>query len=183
MAILGNLFHQDVGQLGIGLRPEVDNLVVTFIGGDETHIQVHVDFVNTSISFLNQGLLLSRDNHITQVEGQTAFESHTESHAHDIIQELGCNSVAKFSQDITDDFSQILLSHQFVDEAETLRNHLVEDDTSHGSVGQHHIAVALKVNTTFDASVQMHFLLIESNQHFFRSVELSTLSHYRFFGS
>jgi hypothetical protein len=40
-------FHEDIRELRVGIRPDINHLVVTFVVGDETHVVV----VNTSSNF------------------------------------------------------------------------------------------------------------------------------------
>ena len=63
-----HLLHQDVTQVGIYVSPCIDNLVVTLLVGDETHVIVVGDFLNLLATTLNDSLLLWWDNDITKVK-------------------------------------------------------------------------------------------------------------------
>ena len=59
-----HLLHQGTLQIGIGVRPGINNLVVTLIIGDETHIIIGNNLVNLLVTLRYDVLLLLRDNDI-----------------------------------------------------------------------------------------------------------------------
>ena len=52
LIVFGQLFHQRIGQLGVHMRPDIDDLIVTFVVRDETHVIVVHDLFYLVISFL-----------------------------------------------------------------------------------------------------------------------------------
>ena len=170
LAIGRKLGHHRVGQLVVSMCPDVDNLVVTLVVGDETHVVIVHHFFHVRIGFGNQFFLHLRDNHIAQVERKTALVSRPVSHALDIIQELHRLGIAALLQHIGNDITQGLLGQQGVDETIFLGNHLVEQDTSHRRLQQIRSAVFLG-QTDLDPSVHIHLLLVESDDGFLGRVE------------
>ena len=63
-----NAVHQDVGQLRVGVRPDVNDLVVTFVVRDETHVVVLHHFRHLLRRTIDQLFLLSWDDDVVQVE-------------------------------------------------------------------------------------------------------------------
>ena len=83
-----NAVHQDVGQLRVGVRPDVNDLVVTFVVRDETHVVVLHHFRHLLRRTIDQLFLLPWDNDVVQVERQSTLEGHVEAQVLDIVQEL-----------------------------------------------------------------------------------------------
>ena len=158
------------------MGPYIDDLVGTLGVGDDTHLILLLNFIHFLVGFGDQLCLLFRNEHIAQVEGKTAHESHTEAHAHHIIQELGRSGVATFVQHTTDDVTQSLLGEKLVDITIVFRNHLIEQYTTHGRFGQHHLAITFEVDAAFDGSVEVDLLFIISNNHLFGRVEAHALA-------
>ncbi|CDD88286.1 unknown [Tannerella sp. CAG:51] len=76
LIIICQLFHQNIRQFRIDMSPCIDNLIVSFIISDETHVIIRHDLLYVSIPFINQSFFFWRNNHIGKVKGQTTFESH-----------------------------------------------------------------------------------------------------------
>ena len=70
------------------MRPGVDDLVVTLVVGDETHVVVLHDLLHFGISFLDERLFLRGDDHILQVEGETSLEGHGVTQVLDVVEVL-----------------------------------------------------------------------------------------------
>ena len=70
----GHLLHEGLFQVGVHVGPRIDDLVVTLVVGDETHVVVHRNLVNFLITVLYDALFLGRDDDIVEVEGQTALD-------------------------------------------------------------------------------------------------------------
>ena len=69
--------------------PDVDNPVVTFVVGDETHVEAVGNFFNLSIAFSHKCSLFFRHDDVAEVERQTALECHVVTHVLDVVEELG----------------------------------------------------------------------------------------------
>ena len=73
MVGLGHLLHQCLLDVGVYVCPCINNLVVTFFVGDETHVVVHGDLFNLLVTTLYDVGLFVRYDDITQVERKSAF--------------------------------------------------------------------------------------------------------------
>ena len=62
------LLNQNVRQLAVDVCPCIDNLVVTLVVGDETHVIVVHRLLNSVVTLLYQCLFLLRDQYVGQVE-------------------------------------------------------------------------------------------------------------------
>ena len=114
--LVGNEFlHQYVGKLFVYARPYVDNLIITFVVGDETHIVVAHNLIDLFVAGFHQIALLVWDNDVEQVERQTALERHLITEIFDIVEELSRFCHSRILYDITDDISERFFSKQFVD--------------------------------------------------------------------
>ena len=152
------------------MSPNIDNLVVTFVACDETHIVFLTDSIHFLVSLSNQILFHGRNQHIAEIERQTAFVSHVVTHVLDIIQELGCDSCTKEFHHVTDDVAQSLLVQQSVDVAKSCRNDLVEFDTTHCCL--HHLLDDRAVFLTdrhlhVDDGVHVDLLLVVGDDNLF----------------
>ena len=65
---LGHLFQKNVTDVVIDVRPGINNLIITLVVSDESHIIVVGNLTNLIITLLNQISLLLRDNNIIEVE-------------------------------------------------------------------------------------------------------------------
>ena len=59
--------------------PDVDDLVITLIVGNETHVVIVHYLVDLFVTFIHQFLFFLGNDNIVEVEGQSAPESHLES--------------------------------------------------------------------------------------------------------
>ena len=114
--LVGDEFlHQYVGKLFVYARPYVDNLIITFVVGDETHIVVAHNLIDLFVAGFHQIALLVGDNDVEQVERQTALERHLITKVLDIVEELSRFCHSRVLYDITDNISERFFSKQFVD--------------------------------------------------------------------
>ena len=88
------------------MRPRVDNLIVAFVVGDETHVIVVGNLLNFSISLLHEFSLLVRNDDIIEVEGKTCQISHAITEVLDTIKELTGLSKAHFINNIGNDITE-----------------------------------------------------------------------------
>ena len=85
---LGHFLHQHITEVGVYMSPGIDNLVVTLLIGNETHIIVIGDFLNLLMTLSHDFFLLWWNNDITKVERKTGNVSHTITEVLDTIEEL-----------------------------------------------------------------------------------------------
>ena len=85
---IGHLLHKDVGKAAVDVCPDIDNLVVAFGVGDETHRIVVHHFLYVLVTFSHNFLFFGGDNHVAEVERQTAAECHVVTEVFDVVEEL-----------------------------------------------------------------------------------------------
>ena len=91
------------------MSPDVDDLVVTFVVGDEAHRIVAHHFIDLLVSFAYIFLLLGRYKHVTEVERQASLERHVVTEVLDIVKELGRTRYTAIFDNLGDDGTQRLL--------------------------------------------------------------------------
>ena len=110
-----NGLHQDVGQFGVDVCPDINYLIVTFVVGNDTHIIVVDDLFHFIVTFLYERFLLFGDDDITQVEGQTALEGHVVTQVLNAVQEIGSLGHTAHLDDVADDVAQRFLRNDGID--------------------------------------------------------------------
>ena len=129
---LGHLLEQDIGDVVVDMRPCIDDLVVTLVVGDETHIVVVGDAAHLLVTFLNELGLLGRYDDIVEVERQSGQVSHAVTQVLDAIEELASLGEAHRFDDVGDDVAQRLLGYDLIDIAHLVGDDAIDDDTSDG---------------------------------------------------
>ena len=82
------------------MRPNVNDLVVALVVGDETHVVVLHHLTHLGRGFGHQFLLFWWNDDVVQVEGQTSLEGHGESEFLDVVQELSRTRHTHAVQDV-----------------------------------------------------------------------------------
>ena len=169
MIVGTQLFHQDLSQFGVGVCPNIDNLIVTLVVGDEAHIVVVHHLVNLTVALANQLCLFGRDNHVAQVERQTALECHTVAKVLDIVKELSRNGSSASFVNLTDDVAQRFFGQHLVDETNLNRNELVHNHTAYGCLknGVFHLTINQVFGFHLDSCVKVDTFLVVGNVHLF----------------
>ena len=173
LLVAGQLFHERIGDAVVRICPTVDDLVVSFVVGDQTHVVVVPHFVHFALSFFQRILLNGRNNQVSQVEGQPTPESPGKAHFLDFVQEVGSNCKIRQFDYLADYGFEVFLGHQAVLVRNTFRHYLVEQDPTHRSIDQTHdfLSVFRNRNTYFDLGVQINFTFVEGNDYLFRRVK------------
>ena len=175
---LGHLLHQNVAKVVVDMCPGIDNLVVTLVVGNETHVVVLGNLLNLGITLLHQVFLRLRDNDIVEVERQTSLVSHAVTEVLDTIEELTGLSETNVLDDVGNDVAQRLLRDDLVDIAHLLGDDAVYDDTT--DRGLHHMTAGLAINDIVDndlhLSVQVTPTLVMGNDSLLRTVEGQALT-------
>ncbi len=70
------------------MSPDINDLVVPFIVGDEAHAVVGKHLVNLLVAFLNEHLLLLRNDDVVKVEREAAGKCHPEPEILDCIKKV-----------------------------------------------------------------------------------------------
>src|SRR5690606_22252796 len=91
---------------GIDARPDIDNLVVTFVIGNKTHVIVIPNLIYFFLCSSYQLSFYFRNGKVVDTERQTTTEGRTESECVGVIQEFNRLRNIGIFQDRTDDFTQ-----------------------------------------------------------------------------
>ena len=177
--VLDQRFDHGLRQLGIDIRPDVDDLVVTLVVGDKTHVVVLHDGVRTFVALLHELLLLFGDDHGIEVERQTAAEGHPVTHILDVVEERGHLVGTGLLHHHGDDVAQRTLRQNLVDVAYLLGNHLVEEDAADGRLLQHAHLVTLLVQVvdhTLHDGVQVGPALVVGDDRLLGAVEYAAFA-------
>src|SRR5690606_6809766 len=120
----------------IHTAPDIDDLVVTFIVGDETHVIVVPYFLNLALRILKKFFLDLRDDEVVDAERETTLEGCTESEVLDIIEELRSLRHVRDHDDVADDLTKILLSEEGVYKSNFSRHELIKQYATHSCLNQ-----------------------------------------------
>ena len=168
-----HFLHQDVTQVCINVSPRINNLVVTLLVGDETHIIVIGDFLNLLTTTLYDSFLLWWDNDITKVERKTSNISHTITEVLNTIEEFASLCHTNSLDYIRDKSAQCLLRDNIVEETYLFWYNLVDDNTTYRSFN--HTLLEFTINEIIDnhlnRSVEVTSALITSNQSLLWTIE------------
>ena len=176
LLVAGQLTHQCIGNAVVRISPTVDDLVVTLVVRNQTHVVVVPHFVYFTLRFFQCILLDGRRDQVTKVEGQTTAEGPSKAHVFDVVEEIGCHRKIGTFDYFTNYRFQVFLGHQGVLERYTSWHYLIEQHPSYSRFRQFfdYLAVHFYRNTYFDFGVQVYLAFIEGNDHLFRRVELHT---------
>ena len=161
--------------------PDINNLVIALVVGNETHIVVVHYLLNLSIALLDKLLLLGWNEHVVEVERQTALECHVVTQVLDVVKELGTARHTTVADNLCDNLLKRLLRNHLVDISEFLGNAVVEDDAAHRGV-LHDVADGVAVgihivNHHRNDGVHCQLALVEGDSGFFGAVECEALAH------
>ena len=175
---LGHLLHQHIAQVVIDVCPRINNLVVTLVVGDETHIVVFSNLAYFLVTLLHQVFLGLRDNDVVEVERQTCLISHAITEVLDSVKELAGLGKAYVLDYIGNDVTQRLLGDNLVDVANLLRNDAIHDDTT--DRGLYHVLAGLAVddvvNQHLDLCMQVALAFVVGDDSFLRTIEGKALT-------
>ena len=155
------------------MRPGIDNLIVTLVVGDESHVIVISNLTNLLITLLDQVGLLLRNDDIVEVERQTSQICHAVTEVLDTIEELTCLSETYILDYIGDNVAQTLLRDDLIDIAYLLRDDAIHDDTTYRCLD--HVAFRLAVDDVVDnhlhLGMEVALTLIMGNDSLLGTVE------------
>jgi len=177
--IARQFFHQHIGQFRIYVRPSIDNLIITFVVGYESHIVVIQDFFHFPISFFNKFFLVFRNNHIIQIEGKSTSEGHIVTQFFDIVQKLSRTRHPTSFNNPADNVSQRFFWKQFVDITNFFGNTLIENNSSDSGLNQffYRISIFIQIpGTNFYASMNINFMFIVSYFCFFGRIKYQSFT-------
>ncbi len=114
--------------------PDIDDLVVSVVTGDETHRVVVEHLLDLRVTFGHVLGLLLRDDDVTEVEAQTAAECHAVTEVLDVVEELCRTGYTASLDDVADDAAERLLRDNLVYISDLLGNVLVEEHAAHRGI-------------------------------------------------
>ena len=76
LIIARQLLHQNIRQFRVYVSPSIDNLVITFIISNETHVIIGHDLLHFGITFVYQSFFFGWNNHVGKIKRQAAFKCH-----------------------------------------------------------------------------------------------------------
>ena len=82
-----HVFHHSFLQAVVDMSPSIDNLVVTLLIRDKTHIEVSLHLINLVLSFLHDLCLLRRHDDVVEVERKTSEIRHLVTEVLDTVKE------------------------------------------------------------------------------------------------
>ena len=152
-----------------GLLPDLDDVVVTLFLGELTSHEGTVNVCNLLLCLCDEGVLFIRNSNVGDGDGDSCLGGILVAHALDIVENLSGNREAVLFDTAVNDVAELLLTAGEVDlkieelvgvgtvnVAEILRDGLVEDEASEGSIDYASLghAVDLLGNTDLDGSVK-----------------------------
>ena len=113
---LSHVFHNRLLQVVVNVCPCVNNLVVTFLISDKTHIKVGCDFVYLVLTLLHNSWFLCRNNNIIKVKRKTCQIWHAITQILDTIEEGTSTSHTYRLNNSWDKVTQWLLWNNAIEE-------------------------------------------------------------------
>ena len=173
------MLHHSLLQVVVDVCPGVDDLIVALLIGDKTHIEVGLDLIDLVLTTLDDRCFLLRHDDVVEVEGKTGEVRHAVTEVLHTVEERASSVHTYVFDYVGDELTQSLLRDDTVEEANLLRDDLVDDDTSHGGLYDMADRITLLINVvnqTFHLSVLVDTLLVECDDSLFRTIEGLTLT-------
>ena len=178
--VLLELLHEHLGDLVIDVGPDVDDLIVTLVVGDDTEIEVIHDLLDLAEAIGDDLLLLLRYNDVGEVEGEACLVGHVVAEVLDPVEEGGALCDTAVLDHLTDDEPEVLLPHYAVVEWElALGHHLIEEHTTIGGlddVGDRLTLLVEILYTCLDDGVHVETALIVSDLYLLEVTEYLALA-------
>ena len=162
------------------MRPNVDDLIVTLVVGDETHVVVVDHLLHFLVTFLHECFFLFRYDDVAKVKRQTSLKGHVVAQVLDTIQKVGRLGHTADLDDMTDDVAQRLLRNDGIDVSGFVGHDLVDNDTAHRSLMHHlldDIAIFVHiVHQNADWGMNVALAFVVGYQCLFRAIEHKSLT-------
>ena len=125
-----------LGELGSGLRPDLDEVLTPLLLGDGTTLVLLVD-LGSPLLVARQDLRLGRRGlHVTDGHGHTGQRAPVVADVLEVVEDVGHLELGHPLGEVVDDLADLLLADQVVDVGVVLGQHLVEDRLTQGGVEQ-----------------------------------------------
>ena len=169
------VFHHRLGDLVIGPRPDIHDLVVTLAAGYQTGSKLLLDLAHFLFGSIDHGVLGIRNHHVFHTNGRTGQRRFAEAQVHQLVSEdtglFGAQNPVAGIQQLGDG----LLGHVLVDhvEAQTRRHDIPQLTTAGGGVGDEgtlfHVTFQVFhhfMHSHFNAGMNVHLLVTQRTHHF-----------------
>ena len=179
MLVVGQVVEHRLGQLHVDIRPDVDDLVVTLVVRDQTHVIALHHLLDALVALVDERLFLLGDNHRVEVERQAALECHPVAERLDVVQKLRSACRTGLFHYQTDDVAQRTLRQHFVQITHFLRHDLVEQhaaDRRVDDLAHRNVVLVDRIDHHFHLRMQIGALLVVGDDRLFGAVEAQTLS-------
>ena len=175
---LGHLLEQNVAQVVVDVSPSIDNLVVALVVGDETHIIVVLDFVDLSLSLLNDVVLFLRDDDVVEVERQSCNISHAITEVLDTVEELAGASHTNGLDNVSNDAAEGLLRNDVIEETNLVGHDAVDNHATYRRFDSAANGLAFNdvVDNHLHRSMKVALAFIVGYDGLFRTVEYLSLA-------
>ena len=175
MVGFGHLLHQDIGQSGIYLCPYIDNLLVAFFVGYETHLEIFHHLIYLTVAVGHNLLFFRRNKNVAKVKGKTALECHTVAEILDIVKELGRTGNTAFLDNTGYNVAKRFLGKNSIDIAYLRGYELVNQHAAYrGILYQATDSFTVFVYIVYhhvDGSMQCNFAFVVCYLSLFRTIE------------
>src|SRR5690554_32319 len=141
------LFHHGLADAVAGLAPDVDNVVVAFLRGNETRGVLLVDFLHFAGGLRQDFFLDGRHDHVAHGDGNAATRGQTEARLHELISEDDRGAQTAATERLVDEARNFLLLQGPVQhfERQTLRQNLGKQRTADRGLEAAQLALPLAV--------------------------------------
>ena len=170
--------HQSVRDVVRGLVPDLDDVLVALVVAHEAASVERFVLVDLLLSRVDDLLLVLGHDHVSDGDGDRSPGGILEACALDVVQHLRGLRIAVGAEALVDDAGEVLLAAQeadlegvrvfvSVDEAQILRDLLVEDEASDG--GFHQAAFLIfgsQIHAHLDLRVDTHGAGLVGHEHF-----------------
>ena len=163
----------------VNVSPRIDNLIVTLVVGDETHVVVHGDLLDFVVTLLHDFGFLLRDDDIVKVERQTTLVGHAVTQVLDTVKEVAGTGHSDAFDYAGDDVTQGLLGNNNVDKSDFARDDFIHNYTAHRCfhhVFNHHSGFVNIINDNLNRSMNVYATLVVGNDGLFRTIENQSLA-------
>ena len=192
VVVLVKAFKQILGELLIRLLPGLDDFLIALLVGRKTAAVVLADFLDLRLRFRDEALLGLRDGHIRNRNGHARNRRILVADGLDIVQHFRRAGKSVHVDDLLENLLALLLLDEEVNlglqlvlrlgaihKAEVLRNNLIEEDASRGSLLNFRTLFAVRAllrEADLNLGLQCNLVVCVSEQRLVRALEAHTLA-------
>ena len=137
-ALRAQFLHHRLGDMVVGSRPDIHDLVVPLAIRDQSGCVLILDLLHLLLGDLENAVLLLGDHHVVDPEGNARVSRIVEAHVHELVGKDDRRLQAQLPVAGVDDRRNGALVHGLIDqvEAQTLGHDLRQQRAAHGRVHQ-----------------------------------------------